>query len=120
MKILITIIASVAVFSFVVSRPYAEQPTVKASWYGDECAGKPTSSGEIYDPSQLTAAYSSFSSNLTNNGSDATIVLKEGYGDKFGRIRNDDIGVAMFRGEADGAITGTDTESATVKLTKNS
>ena len=71
-------------------------------------------------PSQLTAAYSSFSSNLTNNGSDATIVLKEGYGDKFGRIRNDDIGVAMFRGEADGAITGTDTESATVTLTKNS
>ena len=56
MKILLTIIASVAVFSWVVSRPYAEQPTVKASWYGDECAGKPTASGELFDPSQLTAA----------------------------------------------------------------
>jgi len=56
MKILTTIIACVAVFSWVVSRPYAEQPTVKASWYGSECAGKPTASGEPFDPSQLTAA----------------------------------------------------------------
>jgi len=79
-----------------------------------------TASADGLYPSQLAAAYSSFSSNLTNNGSDATIALKEGYGDKFGRIRNDDIGIAMFRGEADGAITGTDTESATVTLTLNS
>ena len=56
MKILITIIASVAVFSFLVTRPYAEQPTVIASWYGDECAGNLTASGEPCDPSQLTAA----------------------------------------------------------------
>jgi rare lipoprotein A len=28
-----------------------------ASWYGAEFAGRPTSSGEIYDPSQLTGAH---------------------------------------------------------------
>jgi rare lipoprotein A len=28
-----------------------------ASWYGAEFAGRPTSSGEIYDPNQLTAAH---------------------------------------------------------------
>lgn len=27
-----------------------------ASWYGAECAGKPTASGEIFDPTKLTAA----------------------------------------------------------------
>ena len=34
MKI-ITIAMSMAVFSWVVSRPYSEQPRVTASWYGD-------------------------------------------------------------------------------------
>jgi rare lipoprotein A len=28
-----------------------------ASWYGEECAGCPTASGEIFNPSQLTAAH---------------------------------------------------------------
>lgn len=28
-----------------------------ASWYGNELAGRPTSSGEIYDPQRLTAAH---------------------------------------------------------------
>ncbi|MDR2759641.1 MAG: septal ring lytic transglycosylase RlpA family protein [Spirochaetaceae bacterium] len=28
-----------------------------ASWYGEEFAGRPTASGEIFDPSQLTAAH---------------------------------------------------------------
>ena len=55
-KILTTIILSCAVFMWVVSRPYADQPEVVASWYGEECAGKPTASGELFDPSQLTAA----------------------------------------------------------------
>jgi rare lipoprotein A len=30
-----------------------------ASWYGDEFAGRPTSSGEIFDPDELTAAHRS-------------------------------------------------------------
>lgn len=30
-----------------------------ASWYGDEFAGRPTSSGEIFDPRNLTAAHRS-------------------------------------------------------------
>ena len=50
MKILITIIASVAVFSFVVSRPYAEQPTVKASWYGKAYRGNLCADGKtVFD-----------------------------------------------------------------------
>jgi rare lipoprotein A len=32
-------------------------PEGMASWYGAEFAGRPTSNGEIYDPSQLTAAH---------------------------------------------------------------
>ena len=59
-KLIITIALSCVVFGWVVSRPYADKPNntrkVIASWYGDECAGKPTASGEIYDPNQLTAA----------------------------------------------------------------
>ena len=47
---------SAGVFWWVVSRPYAEQPTVVASYYSYECAGKPTASGEIFDPEKLTAA----------------------------------------------------------------
>jgi rare lipoprotein A len=34
----------------------APAQTVKASYYGDEFRGKPTASGERYDPNQLTAA----------------------------------------------------------------
>ena len=34
---------------------YAE--TGIASWYGDEFAGKPTASGEIFDPNQISAAH---------------------------------------------------------------
>jgi rare lipoprotein A len=30
-----------------------------ASWYGDEFAGRPTASGEIFDPGELTAAHRS-------------------------------------------------------------
>ena len=32
-------------------------PEGTASWYGAEFAGRPTSNGEIYDPSQMTAAH---------------------------------------------------------------
>jgi rare lipoprotein A len=31
--------------------------TVEASYYGDEFAGRPTASGEIFDPSLMTAAH---------------------------------------------------------------
>ena len=53
---LITAIMSAAVFYAIISQPYAEQPTVVASWYGNECAGSRTANGEIYDPTKLTAA----------------------------------------------------------------
>jgi len=55
MKTIITIISSAAVFMWVVSRPYAEPPTVTASWYGMESAGI-TANGERFDGSGLTAA----------------------------------------------------------------
>ena len=37
-------------------RPAPSQ-TGEASWYGDAFAGRPTASGEIFDPSTLTAAH---------------------------------------------------------------
>lgn len=33
---------------------------VVASWYGDRYRGRPTASGEVFDPSRLTAAHPSF------------------------------------------------------------
>jgi hypothetical protein len=45
-------------------QPVPDQPplahdseTVEASYYGDDFAGRPTASGEIFDPSLLTAAH---------------------------------------------------------------
>lgn len=47
-----------------------------ASWYGPKFAGRPTANGEIFDPSQLTAAHKTLPfgtrvrvTNLTNNRS---------------------------------------------------
>jgi rare lipoprotein A len=34
-----------------------DKPEGVASWYGAEFAGRPTANGEIYDPSQMTAAH---------------------------------------------------------------
>jgi hypothetical protein len=34
-----------------------DRPDGVASWYGAEFAGRPTANGEIYDPSQMTAAH---------------------------------------------------------------
>ena len=56
MKAIFTALSSAAVFYAVISQPYAEQPTVVASWYGNECAGNRTANGEVYDPTKLTAA----------------------------------------------------------------
>lgn len=56
MKAILTALLSAAVFYAIISQPYAEQPTVVASWYGNECAGNRTANGEIYDPTKLTAA----------------------------------------------------------------
>ncbi len=38
-----------------VSKKWSEKGT--ASWYGDEFKGKPTASGEIFDPDKMTAAH---------------------------------------------------------------
>tara|TARA_R100001443_G_scaffold45600_1_gene58557 strand:- start:1574 stop:1981 length:408 start_codon:yes stop_codon:yes gene_type:complete len=63
MKAIITIVLSVCVFSWVVSRPYAQQPTVTASYYGEAYRNKPTASHHMnweysfYNPDQFTAAH---------------------------------------------------------------
>ena len=63
MKILATIISCLIVFSWIVSRPYAEQPEVIASYYGERYRGKPTASHyknwkySYFNPDQLTAAH---------------------------------------------------------------
>jgi rare lipoprotein A len=59
MKIILTIIIGACIFGWIVTRPYPTAPptvTVTASWYGDECAGKPTANGELFDPSAMTCA----------------------------------------------------------------
>jgi rare lipoprotein A len=57
---------------------YAEEGV--ASWYGSELAGRPTSSGEPYDPQELTAAHRSlpFSSwiEVTNLDNGHSVVLR--------------------------------------------
>ena len=63
MKILTTIISCLIVFSWIVSRPYAEQPEVIASYYGERYRNKPTASHHknwkysYFNPDQLTAAH---------------------------------------------------------------
>ena len=51
--------ALVGVFSWVVTRPYPSPPAaaVTASWYGEKYRGRPTASGELFDPDKLTAAH---------------------------------------------------------------
>ena len=59
MKPLLTIITGVCIFAWIVTRPYATPPptvTVTASWYGDECAGNLTASGEPFEPRDMTCA----------------------------------------------------------------
>ena len=71
-------------------------------------------------PSNLQVTYGSTSNLGATTNSDSTIVLKEGEGDKFGRIREGDIGVATFRSTASGALSGTDTAAATITVALNS
>jgi rare lipoprotein A (peptidoglycan hydrolase) len=51
----------IAVFAIAQSQPLTENSGFHqeglASWYGAEFAGRPTASGEIFDPSQMTAAH---------------------------------------------------------------
>ena len=57
--ILLTIVTGACIFAWIVTRPYAAPPptvTVTASWYGDECAGNLTASGEVFDPRDMTCA----------------------------------------------------------------
>jgi len=59
MKTLITIITGACIFAWIVTRPYPTAPptvTVTASWYGDECAGNLTASGEVFEPRDMTCA----------------------------------------------------------------
>lgn len=44
----------------VTTRPAAPSTTGLASWYGAAFAGKPTASGEPFDPEALTAAHPSY------------------------------------------------------------
>ena len=61
---ILTIITGACIFGWIVTRPYPQPPapsvTVTASWYGDECAGKPPSNGELFDPSAMTCAMWTF------------------------------------------------------------
>ncbi len=60
---LITIALSALVFGVIVTRPYAEQPTVIASYYGEKYRNRPTASHHknwkysYFNPDELTAAH---------------------------------------------------------------
>jgi len=51
-----------------------------ASYYGDELAGRPTASGEVFDPSGLTAAHPSLpfdtTVRVTNLANDKSVVVR--------------------------------------------
>ena len=60
---ILTIVTGACIFAYIVTRPYATAPptvTVTASWYGDECAGNLTASGEVFEPRNMTAAMWTF------------------------------------------------------------
>ena len=64
MKLRVTVLALLAVVAYGCSTtappPRTGLPDVQggvASWYGEEFAGRTTANGEIFDPSQLTAAH---------------------------------------------------------------
>ena len=71
-------------------------------------------------PSNLQVTYGSTTNLGSTTNSDATIVLKEGQGDRFGRIREGDTGVATFRSTASTNLSGTDTAAATITVALNS
>ncbi len=52
----------------------------EASYYGEELAGRPTASGEIFDPKQLTAAHPSLPLGtvvrVTNLANDQSVVVR--------------------------------------------
>ena len=62
MRLRVFAIATVVVLSYgcATSRPVVKESEILkgiASWYGEEFAGRTTANGEIFDPSQLTAAH---------------------------------------------------------------
>lgn len=64
----------------------------KASWYGDEFRGRPTASGEPYDPDALTAAHPSlpFGTRVRvtagATGKSVTVRINDRFGGHRGRI----------------------------------
>ncbi len=58
MKIITTIIMSALIFGWVVTRPYAQQPSVIASHYHDKYVGRLCADGKTkYDHSKMIAAH---------------------------------------------------------------
>lgn len=59
MKILLAVIACVAIMSYLVAQPLFKPITTTASWYGrgDGLAGKLTASGEVFNPDDMTCAF---------------------------------------------------------------
>jgi rare lipoprotein A len=62
-SLIIAVFVTASVFCAALTQPYPEGGTFRqegiASWYGAEFEGRPTASGELFDPSQLTAAHPS-------------------------------------------------------------
>ena len=56
LKILIGL-AAIAAALFATDKPKPAGKEVTVSWYGEKYRGKPTASGELFDPDKLTAAH---------------------------------------------------------------
>jgi rare lipoprotein A len=63
--------------------------TGKATWYSDSLAGRPTASGEPYDPGELTAAHRTLPFGtrvrVTNLRNDRSVVVRVNDRGPFGR-----------------------------------
>ncbi len=58
MKLKLSIgLAAIAAALFATGKPEPAEKEVTASWYGEKYRGKPTASGELFDPDKLTAAH---------------------------------------------------------------
>ena len=69
-------------------------------------------------PGQLEIIYQNLSSNLSNNGSDASVLMDSTGVDSQGKIIEDGTGTAVFRATAASAISGGTAATAEVSVRK--
>jgi rare lipoprotein A len=59
-KLALLVAVGVAIVAALLLLGPSPERQVLASWYGEEFAGRPTASGEIFDPDEMTVAHKAF------------------------------------------------------------